>query len=89
VLDGVSFDRTGAGLVAETTGSDLLPRICEAITDTGTHVREIRIREPDLRDVFRALAGEDLTADARMPAAPAASAPMRPGRRRPPWRGRE
>jgi ABC-2 type transport system ATP-binding protein len=88
VLDGVAFGRTAAGLVAETTGSALLPHICQIVADTGAHVREIFIREPDLRDVFRALAGEDLTSGAAESATPAAPSPPRARRRGPPWRGR-
>jgi len=84
-MDGVTFTRSGDGLVAETIGSTMLPGICQVVADAGAHVREIRIREPDLRDVFRALAGEDLV-DATAEPVPAAGPEPARTRRGPPWR---
>jgi ABC-type multidrug transport system ATPase subunit len=44
-------------------GTEPLPALLSALLDAGTHVRDVRVREPDFGDVFRALTGEALTRD--------------------------
>jgi len=44
-------------------GARLLPPLLEALLDSGAELRDVRVREPDLRDVFRELTGRELKAD--------------------------
>jgi len=46
-------------------GARLLPPLLEALLDSGAEIQDVRVREPDLRDVFRELTGKELTADDR------------------------
>jgi len=49
------------GCVVETgAGTALLPEICAALVRAGARIRGIRVREPDLTDVFRDLTGAEL-----------------------------
>jgi ABC-2 type transport system ATP-binding protein len=44
-------------------GARLLPPLLEGLLDSGAEIRDVRVREPDLRDVFRGLTGRELTAE--------------------------
>ncbi len=51
-------------VVAESSrGTRALPRLLEALIETGTSIREIQVREPNLSDVFRRLSGVELDTD--------------------------
>ncbi len=41
-------------------GSRLLPELLEVLLNAGAEIRDVRVREPDLRDVFRELTGVEL-----------------------------
>lgn len=55
-------------------GARLLPRLLEALMDHGAEIRDVRVREPDLRDVFRELTGRELN-----PSDPGAGPPRAEG----------
>ncbi len=60
-------------------GTATLPAICAALVEAGARIRALRVREPDLTDVFRDLTGADLAPAAGSPPAAAKT----PRRRRP------
>ena len=61
-IEGVeSTEATSAGVMAESSrGGGPLPSLVEALTSAGCGIRDIRVREPDLSDVFHSLTGEAL-----------------------------
>jgi len=62
---GVSRLDAGAGTArfAASGGSEDLPALLGVLVQAGSEIREIRLREPDLADVFLALTGRELTDD--------------------------
>lgn len=49
------------GLTLESgSGARVLPDVCRALLDAGAALREVRVRQPDLGDVFVALTGDAL-----------------------------
>ena len=44
-------------------GARLLPPLLDALLDAGAEIRQVRVREPDLRDVFQELTGVELQAE--------------------------
>lgn len=46
---------------ASTRGARPLPDLCARLLEAGISIRDIRVREPDLEDVFLSLAGQPLT----------------------------
>ncbi len=46
--------------VESVEGSRLLPELLGTILETGALIRDVRIREPDLSDLFREITGEEL-----------------------------
>lgn len=75
-------------IVAESArGGHPLPALLEAILASGATIRDVRVREPDLGDVFRELTGQALVAAAPGAPADAGDAPSGdalPGLQRPP-----
>ena len=65
-LDGVRIEATdGAHLrLRLDRGPDALPAVVSALVDGGLGIRSLRLREPDLGDVFRARTGRLLAAEA-------------------------
>ena len=61
VLEGVSAD-----------GTRSLPPLLQTLVEAGARVREIRVREPDLGDLFRELTGQELEPDTAPPVGPGA-----------------
>ncbi len=60
-LDGVEITVLPDRIVAEShSGVDVLPRLTEAILDTGSQITSVEVREPDLADVFTQLTGLDM-----------------------------
>lgn len=55
--------RPGGLVVESPDGPGVLPDVCRALLDAGAALREVRVREPDLADVFRALTGDELRED--------------------------
>jgi ABC-2 type transport system ATP-binding protein len=84
-LEMAAFTRTDTGVTAAVDDTAALPALCQAILEMGAKIREIRIREPDLSDVFRELTGEEFVNEPVDPD----PAPPRHRRRAPPWRKRE
>jgi len=52
--------RDGGCVVETAAGTELLPGVCAALVQAGARIRAIRVREPDLTDVFRELTGAEL-----------------------------
>jgi hypothetical protein len=72
---GCAASATTAGYRVESRhGTAALPGIVETLIAAGVAIHAIRVREPDLADVFRRLAGVELT----QPVAPAAYESPRP-----------
>lgn len=46
--------------LASRRGSGVLPELLAGVLDAGLEIHEVRVREPDLRDVFRRLTGASL-----------------------------
>ncbi|MBW3533612.1 MAG: hypothetical protein KY453_00120 [Gemmatimonadetes bacterium] len=56
--DGVRGRVEDAGIEAEVDDARALPDVLRALQDAGATVAGVRVREPDLSDVFRRLTGE-------------------------------
>ncbi|MCI0436699.1 MAG: ABC transporter ATP-binding protein [Gemmatimonadetes bacterium] len=52
--------RDGGCTVETRRGTAILPAVCAALVEAGAEIRGIRVREPDLVDVFRDLTGASL-----------------------------
>lgn len=52
--------RPGGLTVESRAGARILPGVCRALLDAGAIPREVRVRQPDLGDVFVALTGDEL-----------------------------
>ncbi len=61
-IDGAEVLHAGTErvLVRAAAGTALLPALCAALLEHGAEIRSIRVREPDLRDVFRLATGAEL-----------------------------
>lgn len=72
-LDGVQVVRADDGRIEVESRSDArcLPPLLEALIVRGARVREVKVREPDLGDLFRAATGESLVSDEVAEAEPA------------------
>jgi ABC-2 type transport system ATP-binding protein len=69
----------GRCVVESAAGTAALPAVCSALLAAGARIAAVRIREPDLGDVFRRITGGELAPHADAPP----DAPPVPG---PPWR---
>jgi ABC-2 type transport system ATP-binding protein len=61
---GVTALHAAEGYSVEAADAAALPDVCAALLRAGARIREVRVREPDLADVFRTLTGEALNRDA-------------------------
>lgn len=61
-VPGVTLAEAGADhlVFRAADGGRALPPLFAALVDAGARIREVRLREPDLGDLFRELAGRDL-----------------------------
>jgi ABC-2 type transport system ATP-binding protein len=76
-VPGVTVRREGPGVLegVSADGTRGLPALLQALVDAGAGVREIRVREPDLGDLFRELTGEELR-PGEEPPVPAGTVPV-------------
>ena len=59
--EGVTVTETaGSLLVTSEFGPGVLPALCQAVLATGRTIRSVRVKEPDLADVFAHLTGQQL-----------------------------
>jgi len=59
--EGVTVDETAGRLLAISEfGPGVLPALCQAVLATGRAIRSVRVKEPDLADVFAHLTGQPL-----------------------------
>lgn len=61
--EGVTVNETAGGLLATSAfGPGVLPTLCQAVLASGRTIRSVRVKEPDLADVFAHLTGQPLAA---------------------------
>ncbi len=71
----MTVHETEAGLLATSEfGPGVLPALCQAVLAAGRTIRSVRVKEPDLADVFAHLTGQPLapaaqSGDAALPGA--------------------
>jgi ABC-2 type transport system ATP-binding protein len=64
--EGVTVDETAGSLLATSEfGPGVLPAVCQAVLAGGRTIRSVRVKEPDLADVFAHLTGQPLAPAAR------------------------
>jgi ABC-2 type transport system ATP-binding protein len=68
-VPGVTIESRASGVVEAVSGEGTrsLPALLQALVDAGAGIREIRVREPDLGDLFRELTGRELAGDPEPP----------------------
>ena len=67
--EGVAVSETSGKLLATSAfGPGVLPALCQAVLAAGWTIRAVRVKEPDLADVFVHLTGEAIVASADEPA---------------------
>ena len=61
-IDGVEEARlsSGGAVLQSSRGGQPLPAVARWLQEAGCRIRDVRVREPDLSDVFRELTGEVL-----------------------------
>ncbi|GMR12978.1 MAG: ATP-binding cassette domain-containing protein [Gemmatimonadota bacterium] len=74
--EGVTVSQTQGGLLATSEfGPGVLPALCQAVLASGRTIRSVRVKEPDLADVFAHLTGQHLAPPTRSgdPSSPGAA----------------
>jgi ABC-2 type transport system ATP-binding protein len=68
-VPGVTIESRASGVVEAVSGEGTrsLPALLQALVDAGAGIREIRVREPDLGDLFRELTGRELAGNPEPP----------------------
>ena len=56
-------------------GARLLPELLEVLLNAGAEIRDVQVRKPDLRDVFRELTGVEMEVEAEAEPSPAGGRP--------------